>query len=129
MKGRLEVAKKKNEKRGLRLKRKVRVRKKIVGDSTRPRLSVFRSSEQIYVQAIDDAKGVTISQACSLEKEAKASIRGMKKLEVAKVVGGLVGKRLVAAGVEKVVFDRNGCRYEGRIAAVAEGAREAGLNF
>ncbi len=129
MKVNLEVTRKKNKKRGLHLKRKLRVRKKIAGVRGRPRLSVFRSANEIYVQAIDDHKNVTLAAASSLDKEAKSLGSGLKKVELAKEIGKLLGKRLQEKGVQEAVFDRNGFRYEGRVAALADGSREAGLKF
>jgi large subunit ribosomal protein L18 len=102
-----------------------RVRKKVHGTAARPRLAVFRSNHHVYVQAIDDDAGHTLATASTVEAE----LRGLsgKPVEVAKQVGKRVGDRLRAQGVESVVFDRGGFRYHGRVAAVAEGAREAGL--
>ncbi len=95
----------------------------------RPRLSVFRSSKNIYVQLIDDEQGHTLASASTLEAELRAQLEGKKKLEQAQVVGRLVGERARAAGVNRVVFDRGGNLYHGRVAAVADAAREAGLEF
>ena len=104
-----------------------RVRKKVTGTAERPRLAVFRSSKHIYVQAIDDLAGRTIASASTME----ADLRGgsTATVDAAKKVGALVGERVRAAGVDTVVFDRGGFKYHGRVAAVADGAREAGLTL
>lgn len=106
-----------------RIKIKFRIRKKIVGTAERPRLSVFRSNKQIYAQVINDKAGVTLAAASSLGFEK------MNKTEQAKKVGLLVAERAKAAGIEAVVFDRNGYLYHGRVQSLADGAREGGLNF
>ncbi len=110
-----------------RLKRKKRIRKNIFGNQDRPRLSVFRSSKHIYAQVIDDTCGSTLVSASTLDKELKET-EG-KKAEIAKAVGNLIGKRALDKGIKKVVLDRNGFLYHGRIKALSDGAREAGLNF
>ena len=112
-----------------RLRRHTRVRKKIYGTAETPRMSVFRSLNHIYVQVIDDTKGVTLCSASTMEKEVKAKIEGMSKTEAAKVVGKVAGEKAVALKIENVVFDRGGYLYTGRVQAVADGAREAGLKF
>ena len=112
-----------------RLKRKKRIRKNICGNQDRPRLSVFRSSKNIYAQIIDDTLGTTLVSASTLDKEFKDQKIEGKKVEIAKVVGNLVGKRALDKGITKVVLDRNGFLYHGRIKALSDGAREAGLNF
>ena len=109
-----------------RLKRHQRVRKNISGTAERPRLNVFRSLNNIYAQIIDDVKGVTLVSASSLDKEFE-SYGG--NVEAAKAVGKAVAEKAVAAGVKSVVFDRGGYLYHGRVAALAEGAREGGLEF
>ncbi len=109
-----------------RLKRSVGIRKKISGDASRPRLSVFRTSRHIYVQAIDDVNGVTVASASSNQK---GFSHDGGKSSVAAEVGKNVAQKLSDKGIEKVVFDRNGYRYHGRVASLAEGAREAGLIF
>ena len=106
-----------------RIKIKFRIRKKIVGTAERPRLSVFRSNKQIYAQVINDKAGVTLAAASSLGFEK------MNKTEQAKKVGLLLAEKAKAAGVESVVFDRNGYLYHGRVQSLADGAREGGLNF
>jgi large subunit ribosomal protein L18 len=107
--------------------RRVRTRLKAVGNG-RPRLSVFRSSKNIYAQVIDDAAGVTLAAASSLEKGDAAPTKGSDK-EAAAAIGKLIAERAKAAGVTDVVFDRGGYIYHGRIKALADAAREAGLNF
>ena len=106
-----------------RIKIKFRIRKKVVGTAERPRLSVFRSNKQIYAQVINDKAGVTLAAASSLGFEK------MNKTEQAKKVGLLLAEKAKAAGVESVVFDRNGYLYHGRVQSLADGARERGLNF
>jgi large subunit ribosomal protein L18 len=108
--------------------RRVRTRLKKVG-SGRPRLTVFRSSKYIYAQVIDDANGVTVAAASSLEKAEGAAKKTGADKDAAAVVGKLVAERAKAAGVEDVVFDRGGYIYHGRVKALADAAREAGLNF
>lgn len=117
-----------NPKETARLKRKHRIRKK-VGGGNRPRLSVFRSSKHIYAQIIDDGKGQTLAAASTLSGELKEQLSGLKKVDAAKAVGKLLAAKAKAAGIEKVVFDRNGFLYHGRIKAVADSCREHGLDF
>ena len=112
-----------------RLRRHARVRKKISGTAETPRLSVYRSLNHIYVQIIDDVKGVTIASASTMEKSVKEQVAGKNKTEAAKVVGVTAGERAKSKGVETVVFDRGGFIYQGKVAALAEAAREAGLEF
>ncbi len=107
---------------------KKRVRKHISGTDTKPRLSVFRSNRQIYVQAIDDLHGVTLASASSLEKEITEKLKGDKK-EQARLVGELIAKRLVEKGITEAVFDRNGYLYHGRVKELADAARKGGLKF
>ena len=102
-----------------------RVRKKIQGTPTRPRMSVFRSNKSIYVQVIDDLNGVTLAAASSREE----GVSGANKTEQAAAVGKLIGQRAKDAGVETIVFDRGGYLYHGRVKALADGARETGLKF
>lgn len=113
--------------RGARIRRHRRVRKNIIGVASRPRLAVFRSARHIYVQLIDDTSGKTLASASTLD----ASLRGGdgKKSDKAKRVGSLIAERANAAGVTKVAFDRGGYAYHGRIAALADAAREGGLEF
>ena len=112
-----------------RLKRKKRIRKNIFGNQDRPRLSVFRSSKHIYAQIVDDTSGSTLVSASTLDNEFREHKVEGKKVEIAKAVGNLVGKRALDKGIKKVVLDRNGFLYHGRIKALSDGAREAGLNF
>ncbi len=112
-----------------RIKRKKRIRKNIFGSKERPRLSVFRSSQHIYAQIIDDTCGDTIAAASSLEKVVKEQPKFDNKIAAANSVGKLLGERAVEKGLKKVVFDRNGFLYHGRVKAVSDGAREAGLDF
>lgn len=113
----------------IRLKRKKRVRGKVFGTEKRPRLSVFRSSAHIYVQAIADDAGRTLAEASTLSKELESSLGGLKKVDVARVVGQLLAKRLQEVGIRECVFDRGRFLYHGRVKALADGAREAGLIF
>jgi large subunit ribosomal protein L18 len=115
------------KKRTLRERRKRRIRQKVFGHAERPRLSVYRSLNHVYAQVIDDATGKTIAAASTLSPELKDG-KG-KKSERAKEVGKLLAKKCQAAQIASVVFDRNGFNYHGRIAAVADGAREGGLKF
>ncbi len=112
-----------------RLKRKKRIRKNVFGSQDRPRMSVFRSAKHIYAQIIDDTKGVTLVAASTLDPEYKDAPVDGKKQEVAKAIGNLIGKRALDKGIKKVVFDRNGFLYHGRVKALSDGAREAGLEF
>jgi large subunit ribosomal protein L18 len=112
-----------------RLKRKKRIRKKISGTGERPRLCVFRSSRQIYAQLIDDLSGHTVAAASSLEASVKQESEPGGKVALAVQVGKLVAERAAEKGVKRVVFDRNGFLYHGRVKAVSDGAREAGLVF
>ena len=113
-------------KKAMRLHRHVRVRGKVSGTPERPRLNVFRSNANIYAQIIDDVNGVTLVAANTLEKDFEGATGN---IEAAKKVGALVAERAKAKGIEEVVFDRGGYIYHGRVAALAEGAREAGLKF
>jgi large subunit ribosomal protein L18 len=110
-----------------RQKRHERLRLRLSGSPERPRLAVFRSLNHIYAQVIDDTSGKTLAAASSLEKELKGS--GQKKTDEAKSVGRLIAERAKSAGIERVVFDRAGFRYHGRIKSLADAAREAGLEF
>lgn len=120
---------KKIDKNQERLRRHTRVRKKLSGTAETPRFNVYRSTNHIYVQVIDDVKGVTLCSASTMDKEVKAAIKDMNKTDAAKVVGKKAAERALAKGVKEVVFDRGGYLYTGRVQAVADGAREAGLNF
>ncbi len=110
-----------------RIRRHVRLRKKIVGTESRPRLVVTRSSRHVFVQVIDDAKGLTLASASTMEADLR-SFDGDKTAK-ARRVGELVAERAKGAGIEAVVFDRGGSKYAGRVAAIADGAREAGLTL
>jgi large subunit ribosomal protein L18 len=110
-------------------RRKLRIRKKVVGTPERLRLSVFRSARHIYAQVIDDTKGATLAHASTLSKELEGKLDGKNKTEEAKAVGKLLGELCKKKGIDKVAFDRNGFIYHGRIKALADAAREAGLKF
>lgn len=110
------------------LKRKCRIRKKVFGAEGKPRLNVYKSNNQIYAQIIDDIKGITLASASSLNSELK-DMHSKGKIEISKRVGELIAKNARALGIDKVVFDRGGFLYHGRVRAVADGAREAGLKF
>ena len=109
--------------------RHARVRKKVNGTEARPRLSVYRSTNHIYAQLIDDVKGTTLCAASTLEKDVAAKAKDLSKSEAAKVVGKAVAEKALKLGIKEVVFDRGGYLYTGRVQALAEGAREAGLEF
>lgn len=117
------------QKEALRKKRHRRVRKTIVGTPDKPRLNVFRSIEHIYAQLVDDSTHHTIAAASTVDKELKGKLKSGGNVEAATAVGELVGKRAVEKGIEKIVFDRGGYQYHGRVAALADGARKAGLKF
>ena len=122
------------DKNTVRQKRHARVRKTITGTAETPRMNVYRSLNHIYVQVIDDragdAKGgVTLAAASTMEKAVKEKVAGLSKTDAAKVVGAVAAERALAKGVEAVVFDRGGYLYTGRVKALADGAREAGLKF
>ena len=106
-------------------RRHLRLRKKIAGTALRPRLVVTRSARHVFVQVVDDSKGITLASASTMEKDLRAS--AADKSEKSKQVGLLVAKRAIAAGISEVVFDRGGNKYAGRVAAIADGAREGGL--
>jgi large subunit ribosomal protein L18 len=111
-------------------RRKARVRRTLrAAANGRPRLSVFRSSKHIYAQLIDDAKGLTIVAASSMEKDLRGSLKTGADIEAAKVIGKLLAERAVAKGVKDVLFDRGGYIFHGRVKALADAARESGLNF
>lgn len=112
-----------------RQKRKARVRTRMFGTEQRPRLSVFRSAKHIYAQIVVDSTGSTILAASSLSPEIRGEIEGLKKSAAAKKVGELLGRKAAEKNIRRVVFDRNGFLYHGRIKALAEGARESGLEF
>src|SRR5687767_11871018 len=110
-------------------RRHSRVRKHVFGTTQRPRLNVFKSLSGIYAQVIDDIDGNTIVSASTIDKDLREKVKGMKKIEQAKAIGKEVAERAKSKGVSSVVFDRGGFRYVGRIKALADGAREGGLQF
>jgi large subunit ribosomal protein L18 len=112
-----------------RVRRHARVRKNIAGTAARPRLNVFRSVSAIYAQVIDDQSGHTLVSASTVDHELREQVKGKKKSEQAKLIGQAVAERAKNKGIEAVVFDRGGYRYIGRIKALADGAREGGLQF
>jgi large subunit ribosomal protein L18 len=112
-----------------RARRHNRVRARVIGTQARPRLNVFRSLTGIYAQVIDDTAGHTLVSASTIDKDIASQVDGKSKVEAAKIVGQALGQRAKLAGISQVVFDRGGYRYHGRVAALAEGAREAGLDF
>jgi large subunit ribosomal protein L18 len=120
---------KKRDRNEVRVIRHARVRKKISGTPEMPRLSVYRSNKSIYAQIIDDTKGVTLVSASTLDPAIKGQLDDVDKKGAAKLVGKLIGERALNAGLKDVVFDRGGYLYTGRVAELAAGAREAGLNF
>ena len=120
---------KKEPRNNVRRRKQARVRKHVRGSQERPRLAVFRSNAQIYAQIIDDSKGVTLACASSLDSPLKAQLKNGGNLEAAQAVGRSVAEIALAKGIDKVVFDRAGYIYAGRVAALAEAAREAGLKF
>ena len=119
----------KNIREEARQNRKSRIRKRIFGTEQRPRLSVFRSAKHIYAQIVVDSTGSTILAASSLSPEIKEELGKLKKSDAAKKVGELLGRKAAEKNIRKVVFDRNGFLYHGRIKALADGARESGLLF
>jgi large subunit ribosomal protein L18 len=106
-----------------------RVRGKVEGTAQRPRLNIFRSLDNIYAQVIDDVAGHTLASASTVDKGIAKEVQGKNKVEAAKIVGKVLAERAKGAGINQVVFDRGGYRYHGRVAALADGAREAGLEF
>jgi large subunit ribosomal protein L18 len=112
-----------------RIRRHARVRKYVVGTPERPRLNVFRSAAEIYAQVIDDQSGNTLVAASSIDGELRKKMKGLNKTEQAKLVGQTVADRAKSKGISSVVFDRGGFRYMGRVKALADGARENGLQF
>ncbi len=110
-------------------RRHIRVRKTVFGTTSRPRLNVFKSLSGIYAQIIDDMEGNTLISASTIDKDLREKMKGMKKTEQAKAIGQAVAERAKSKGISSVVFDRGGFRYVGRVKALAEGAREGGLQF
>lgn len=113
----------------IRERREKRVRSKIFGTEARPRLSVFRSSKYIYVQAIADDVGKTLAQASTLNKELQGTVKGLKKVEAAREVGKMLGKDLLSKNITEAVFDRGRFLYHGRVKCLAEGVREMGVKL
>ncbi len=122
------MIKQKNRKDSRRM-RHIRIRKHLSGTSDRPRLSVFISLKNIYVQVIDDTKGITLASASTLEKDFKDKLSSKKNIEAAKLIGTLIAERLLEKGIKEVAFDRSGFLYHGRVKTLAEAAREKGLKF
>jgi large subunit ribosomal protein L18 len=118
-----------NRRKALRLKRRKRIRKKLHGSQQRPRLSVFRSAKHIYTQIVDDTQGITLVSASTMEKDVIEQQKFENKTAAATYIGKLIAERASEKGIKSVVFDRNGFLYHGRIKAVSEGARKAGLDF
>ncbi len=112
-----------------RKRRHKRVRKKVFGTPERPRLNVFRSLTNIYAQIIDDVHGVTLVSASTIDRALREKVKGLSKTEQARLVGQLIAQRALEKGIKKVVFDRGGYKYHGRVKALAEASREAGLDF
>ena len=112
-----------------RTRRHVRVRKNLTGTAERPRLNVYRSLSAIYAQVIDDKAGSTLVSASTVDRDLREKLKGLKKSEQAKLIGQTVAERAKSKGIQSVVFDRSGYRYIGRIKALADGAREGGLQF
>jgi large subunit ribosomal protein L18 len=110
-------------------RRKLRIRRKINGTLQKPRLSVFRSAKHIYAQVVDDVAGKTVAHASTLSRQVRGDVTDVSKLEAAKKVGQTIAQLLLAKGIDKVVFDRNGYLYHGRVRALADAARAAGLKF
>ena len=120
---------KKIDKNAARVKKHLSIRNRIHGTAERPRLSVYRSNTNIFVQVIDDINGVTLASASTIDKTLKASIKNGGNVEAAKAIGKAIAERAQAKGIKAIVFDRSGYKYTGRIAALADAAREAGLSF
>ena len=117
------------DRRKARIRRHRRVRKHVVGTSERPRLNVFRSLHHIYAQVIDDDQERTLVSASTVDREVKSQLEGMTKIEQARLVGKVLAERAVGQGIKRVVFDRGGYKYHGRVKALADAAREGGLAF
>jgi large subunit ribosomal protein L18 len=117
------------DRRVARLRRHRRVRRRVVGTSERPRLNVFRSLSHIYAQVIDDSQGHTLVSASTIDPEVEGQLQGLTKTEQARVVGSVLAERALGQGISSVVFDRGGYTYHGRVRALADAAREGGLEF
>jgi large subunit ribosomal protein L18 len=126
MAGHVKIA---NPKLRKRLRRKETIRLRISGTAERPRLSVFRSTRYVYAQAVDDTQNRVLASASELDSALKEAVAGKPKKERARIIGKVIGEKLIARGVTQVVFDRNGFIYHGRVKEVADGARDAGLTF
>ncbi len=120
---------KKASRQEIRAKKHLKIRNRFAGTAERPRLAVFRSNKNMYAQIIDDATGTTLVSASTLEKDIKSALQFTDNVEAAKYVGDVVAKRALEKGIKTVVFDRAGYIYHGKVAALAEAAREAGLDF
>jgi large subunit ribosomal protein L18 len=120
---------KKSQRQLAREKRKTRIRKKLFGTAERPRLSIFRSARYVYAQLIDDESGKTLCASSSLEKAVRGGVKSPRSVEASTAVGKAIADKAKAAKIENVVFDRNGFIFHGRVKAIADGAREAGLKF
>lgn len=119
----------KNQRKDRRILRHLRIRAKIKGTSERPRLNVYRSNKHIYAQLIDDMTGCTLCSASTLNKNILNEVKALKKIEKAKVVGGLLAENAIKVGIKRAVFDRSGYKFHGRVKALAESARDKGLLF
>lgn len=120
---------KRSDRNVLRLQRHARLRKTMAGTSARPRLSVFRSLSHIYAQIVDDTKGATLAAASTRDPELRDQVKGKKKADAGGLVGQLIARRALEKGIKQVVFDRGGYKYHGRVKALADAARKAGLQF
>lgn len=120
---------KKVNREAIRRRKHLSIRNKISGTAERPRLSVYRSNNNIFAQLVDDVNGVTLVSASTIDKEIKANVKNGGNIESAKIVGKALAERAAAKNIATIVFDRSGYKYTGRIAALADAAREAGLNF
>lgn len=120
---------KKVDRQAVRKRKQLSIRNKISGTAERPRLSVYRSNSNIFAQLIDDVNGVTLASASTIDKELNANVKNGGNVEAAKVVGKAIAERAAAKGITTIVFDRSGYIYTGRVSALAEAAREAGLQF
>ena len=119
----------KNKKRTARYGRHARVRKRVKGTDSKPRMCIFRSLKHVYAQVIDDSQGNTLVSASTIDPEIKGNINGKKKVVQAELVGALIAKRAIGAGIKQVVFDRGGYKYHGRVKTLAEAARKGGLKI
>jgi large subunit ribosomal protein L18 len=117
------------DRKAARLRRHGRVRKRVFGTPERPRLNVFRSLRHIYAQVIDDSRGHTLVSASTIDPEVEAQLQGLTKVEQARVVGKVLAERALGRGIGKVIFDRGGYKYHGRVKALADAARRGGLEF